>query len=373
MKFLIVDTDYPAFLSWLYAQHPSLAARSYADQLQARNDSLFGLAASYSRALRELGHEAFDFYANNYAMQHAWARENAVSHHARRRWEFRLRRGIVPWLSRKQDKRWLLEIFEAQIRHYKPDVLVNLCPNSIDCDFMKRIRADVRLLLGQYAATPLPDKEDWSVYDLLLSSFPPQVDWMRSKGVHAELFRLAFEPRVLEAVSACPRTIPVSFVGSFQAVHESRTALIETLCVRYDVQVWTSDTSCLSADSPIRRRIRGEAFGVEMYRILRSSQITINHHGSIPPFANNLRLYEATGVGTCLLTDWKANLDEMFEPDREVLAYRSADECMALLQRYLDDETARGQVALAGQQRTLAEHTFDRRMRELLVIIGQRL
>ena len=30
MKFLILNTDYPKFLRWLYAQHPGLEKQSYA-------------------------------------------------------------------------------------------------------------------------------------------------------------------------------------------------------------------------------------------------------------------------------------------------------------------------------------------------------
>lgn len=31
-------------------------------------------------------------------------------------------------------------------------------------------------------------------------------------------------------------------------------------------------------------------------------------------------------MGACLVTDWKENLHEMFEPEKEVVTYRSADE-----------------------------------------------
>jgi hypothetical protein len=51
-----------------------------------------------------------------------------------------------------------------------------------------------------------------------------------------------------------------------------------------------------------------------MYKILGRSRIVLNHRGDIAPFANNLRLYEATGMGALLITDWKKNLHEMLEP-----------------------------------------------------------
>ena len=85
-----------------------------------------------------------------------------------------------------------------------------------------------------------------------------------------------------------------------------------------------------------------------MYQISRNSKITLNHHGEIPPYANNCRLYETTGVGSLLITDWKPDLKEMFEPGKEVIAYQNNDECAELIQYYLDHEDERKAIARAG-------------------------
>jgi spore maturation protein CgeB len=106
-----------------------------------------------------------------------------------------------------------------------------------------------------------------------------------------------------------------------------------------------------------------------MFQVLKNSLLTLNHHGNIPPFANNMRLFEATGVGTLLITDWKENLHEMFEPGKEVVAYRSAEECAELIRYYLEHEGERSAIAHAGQQRTLREHTYYQRVQELVDII----
>jgi len=46
MRFLILNTDYPEFLRGLYAQHPGLEKQPYEEQMQARVESLFGVADS---------------------------------------------------------------------------------------------------------------------------------------------------------------------------------------------------------------------------------------------------------------------------------------------------------------------------------------
>jgi len=78
-----------------------------------------------------------------------------------------------------------------------------------------------------------------------------------------------------------------------------------------------------------------------------------------------------TLLGALLITDWKKNLQEMFEAGTEILAYRSADECRDLVEYYLSLDAERQAIAEAGQRRTLREHTYYQRMQELVDIIGK--
>jgi spore maturation protein CgeB len=59
----------------------------------------------------------------------------------------------------------------------------------------------------------------------------------------------------------------------------------------------------------------------------------------------------------------------MFELDKEVIAYRTREECAEMIQYYLEHEDERKQIARAGQQRTLRDHTYYQRMQELVVIV----
>ena len=107
--------------------------------------------------------------------------------------------------------------------------------------------------------------------------------------------------------------------------------------------------------------------------MLRDSFLTLNHHGDVPAYANNMRLFEATGVGTLLITDWKANLHEIFEPGKEVVAYCSAEECSEMIRYYLEHDKEREDIARAGQQRTLRDHTYYKRMQQLVNIVQKYL
>jgi spore maturation protein CgeB len=98
--------------------------------------------------------------------------------------------------------------------------------------------------------------------------------------------------------------------------------------------------------------------------------LTLNKHIDVSEgYANNMRLFEATGMGACLVTDWKDNLAEFFEPAKEVVAYRSTEECIDLLRYFRSHETERAAIAAAGHARCLAEHRYERRMTQLVDIL----
>jgi spore maturation protein CgeB len=107
-----------------------------------------------------------------------------------------------------------------------------------------------------------------------------------------------------------------------------------------------------------------------MYRALARSHVTLNRHINVAEnYANNMRLYEATGVGTLLITDHKDNLGELFDVGKEVVAYSSPEEAADLMRYYLDHPEEASEIARAGQARTLREHTYQRRMEELVGIL----
>lgn len=395
MRFLVVNTAYSEFLSWLYDQHPGLEREPYDVQMQTRMSSLYGVADFYSANLRKLGHEAMSIDVNNFNAQMAWARERGLRIPSLPRLTFRVSRQ-APWLAnaftrgpgstngawrfatasfREYQERNLLEkILGYQIRDYAPDVLLNQAVQSIHTRFLQKIKPYIKLVAGQIASW-LPTDEDFSCYDLMVSALPSLVTHFQKHGIPSKLIRLAFEPSILSKLEAPRDGIPVSFVGSlFRGLHEGRIEMLEALCERVGVQIWGTGVDGVSAAYPlIRKQYRGPAWGIQMYGILRDSKMTVNQHTEIAgPHAVNMRLYEATGTGTLLVTDWKSDLNEIFTEGKEVVAYRNAEDCAEQIRYYLNHEEERQEIARAGQQRTLSEHTYERRVHALIQTVEER-
>ena len=201
-----------------------------------------------------------------------------------------------------------------------------------------------------------------------MSQLSATVDFFRRLGVRAEVNHLAFEPAILDALPPAPATdIDVSFVGTVSPDHQQRIALLEAVAERYDLKLFGNPPQALPASSPLHRCFQGEVWGADMYQALRRSKITLNSHIDMAGReAGNMRLFEATGVGAFLLTDFKDNLHTLFAPDREVAVWRSIDDCLAAIDRAIGDADGRAAIARAGQARTMAQHTYRHRAAEIL-------
>ncbi len=80
-------------------------------------------------------------------------------------------------------------------------------------------------------------------------------------------------------------------------------------------------------------------------------------------FSPATRVFEAAGAGACLISDTWPGLDELLTPGEEVIACASGAEVAAALAA-LEPGDARA-IGARARERILAEHTYDRRARQV--------
>jgi spore maturation protein CgeB len=111
-----------------------------------------------------------------------------------------------------------------------------------------------------------------------------------------------------------------------------------------------------------------------MLGVLGQSQITLNRHtDAMGTSFGNIRAFEATGMGACLVSDTGSNVNDIFEPDSEIVTYASVDEAVEKLSYLKEHDAARMAIAQAGQARTLREHTSTHRSHTFHEIISNAL
>jgi hypothetical protein len=375
MRLCHVTTYAPGFLSGFYEQTPELADAPYATQHERLMSRRFGWSDFFVRYARERGEEAVAIVANHERAQSRWAKEHGLG-------------------AASRDA-----VLSHQIKTFAPDVLFLEDSFSIPAAVVRDARRDVaglRAVMGYVGVVNRipPLARD---LDFVVTSAPALDEAFTAAGVKTLTMQHGFEGSVLDEAPRGRGRMAVTFVGSVAAgIHEERRHVLEAVAARAPLVVFSDSlrpgpASALRSlavatarrrlpsyvklmTSSLRRRSRPAVYGLDMYATLGASEVSVNFQGwGVDYLVPNMRLFEATGMGACMVTDAKPGLDRLFEPDREIVAYGSADECAEKVAWLLDHPAERAAIAAAGQRRTLKDHAFRDRVNGLVRDVESRL
>lgn len=348
---------------------------TYGSELARLMTHRFGTNDVYSQIFGRLGWQAEDVIVNSEHLQALWAAENGSE---LRRLPKVLtpaivaRLPLVRELSRKVPT--IQGIFLQQVRRMQPDVVYFQDLNFADPSFVKEIKRYSKLVVGQIAC-PLPPDPFLVGYDLIVSSLPNIVDYVRKLGIQSEYLPIAFDSRLDTEIPEFVRDKEVTFVGGIGHTHTSTVPMLETAfraCEKFEIFGYGSEN--LDKYPQLRSRHFGESWGREMFAVLRRSKVTLNRHIDVAQnYANNMRLYESTGMGALLVTDYKENLEDLFRIGEEILAYRDPDELFDQITWALRNPNEAAEIASRGQARTLQDHSYERRLTTLSAMLEARL
>ena len=394
MRLIRLSTAYRTFLDQMDAEDASLRERPFADQHRALLSQPYGWNNLWTLRFGALGYDVLELVCNAEPAQRRWAAENGLT---------------------DDDPDWVRRITAEQIKQFRPDVLVSNDYGTFTEGFLKSVRAEcpsIKLTVG-WCGGPYTSMDPFRGYDLMLTNLRRHVAAFREAGMRAEHMQHGFDPWWLETIDQDRNDrLDFSFVGSVikaPGFHNERERLLLHLLRETDLTIFADlprlarpltrskragyrllravqklpgGTATIArvprvahlAHEPISRiedlelhpllvrRARPAVFGRSMYQTLHDSRLTLNTHIDIAlDNASNMRLFEATGVGTCLLTERQPDLAELFEPDVEVATYASPPEAVEKARYLLDHDDVRRSIADAGQARVQRDHTFAQR------------
>ncbi|MDR2820579.1 MAG: DUF3880 domain-containing protein [Desulfovibrio sp.] len=86
--------------------------------------------------------------------------------------------------------------------------------------------------------------------------------------------------------------------------------------------------------------------------------------------AVNQRVFDVPAAGAFVLTDWRAQMDQLFEPS-EMACYHDPEQAPDLARYYLANPRERHKIIKAARQRVLSCHTWQHRLERLLAHMRQ--
>ena len=354
-------------LTALFVQNESPLHEDYASSLSGLMSSVFVGTDFWSRAASEgSGLELMEVVLNCKPLQEQWAVEN----------------GLVV-----EGADWMRRILCEQVRRFDPEVLIFHDQEYLDADFQAEVlrHCHPRLVVA-WDGIARCDAARFANCHLVLTNFPFVRDFYRNAGLRSEVLPYSFHADIAERIGTLERIYPLTFAGSLVVrsdLHVRRLRLVGELAKHFPLSVratgsilqwkWTERTQ--------RRRLRhlhwseamdvhrlgranlGAVHGLPMYRFFSESLVSFNVHiDNARNVASNMRLFEASGMGACLLTDGADGMEDYFEPDREVVLYGSPAEAVEKARWLLDNPEKARAIGEAGFQRTMRDHTFKKRI-----------
>ncbi|MDL2306654.1 glycosyltransferase [Desulfovibrio sp. OttesenSCG-928-C06] len=82
--------------------------------------------------------------------------------------------------------------------------------------------------------------------------------------------------------------------------------------------------------------------------------------------AVNQRIFDVPAAGAFVLTDWREQIENLFEPGKEVICFHSPDEIPELIKHYLKHPKERQKVIQAARKRVLSHHCYENRLQTII-------
>lgn len=314
-------------------------------------------------------------------------------------------------------KNKMFEIGLEKIKRFKPDIIYCSAPliytrNSFIQNLLKILEKRPKLI-AWYGAN-CGNEEIFNLFDLTLSNSNHLVSRIRQDGGKADVLQHSFDPIILGKIKKFPKKKNrVAFFGNLDNStkdFEGRTKILHQIAKKipwFDIygevhrpnfserikfyllkkrsylakfcsyivsspklECWSDIDNLPPSPWPLPKdftnSVHSSLFGHEMLTKLNSYQISFNYHNKhTGDHACNMRIFEATGLGNCLLTDHKADIQLIFEPDREIITYKSLDEAVSKANYLIENPKVAAEIGFASQRKTLANYTSEKQIEVL--------
>jgi spore maturation protein CgeB len=426
----IVGLHYDHPMRELYTRHPGLASSSYYEQQKTLFDMAYVYGDSFSRGMMSLGHEAYEIVYDLRILQETWAKDKGVRYNPKH-WQHEIIlaqiKDIRPDIIYFQDIHSLPYDIRKELKMRFPFVKLIVVYKGYPGAFNELGNVDILFagiprMVEQFSAVGLKPylvyhafdetilkslkdnliDKDLHKYDFTFigssgfdfgyghqTRFWSLVELIKKTDIKLWIEEDNGENRLSDYLKRLRYWIAIHLIGKLKNLDAEKLSKLHSLRIlpekvkmlvsaAIDEKIKAKGQKGRLPEKPIRKlypkRCLPPIYGIDMYQVLRQSRVTFNKHTDAAiDNVGNIRMFQATGVGTCLLTDTGTNMRDLFEEDSEVVTYRTIDECIEKVKYLLEHDDVRQQIAVAGQRRTLKDHTMVNRCRQIDEIIQKRL
>jgi len=338
----------------------------------------YGWPSDICKHMNKIGVETELFIGNAEVLQKKWASENGFDSYS--------------------TSEWKKEIVFEQIKQFRPDIV--WLPGLFDYfgDFIRMIKPYCKKVVLWHNA-PTPEKINLDGIDTLITTVPNIFPNSQKYFEKTIITTAGFSRTIPEKVGTVEKKFDLTFIGGFSIDHLDRLECLSFLLknqvnlkvfgyVRIppnpskyrkllnSVRLLVNNfdfkgalklfyphrfNSYYKKIGLIKKNHYGENFGLDMYRLLAQSRVTLNYHiDCAGPYSGNIRMFEATGMGTCLITNESPHNSELFKLGKEIMTFKNKEDLLYKLKNTNFKSSEIAKISEAGQKRTLQSHSIEK-------------
>ena len=232
------------------------------------------------------------------------------------------------------------------------------------------IRPFTQLIVGKVNLN-IPKELNIRSFDIIFCPESGLVNQFRNAGITSYYYPNFFESDLYFSYdSNQERLYKTIFIGDVDTISDEYKLFFEYTSKRNLIELWGKSFQMIPETSVIRKVYHGKVSKKDHMSIYNKSKIAIN-----PRIDSNYnkRLFEITGCGALLISEYSNYLDELFKIGKEIIVYRSLDECIDIIKYYQMYPYEAQKIAEAGQKRTLKDHTYEVRIKKAAEILERHL
>lgn len=208
-----------------------------------------------------------------------------------------------------------------------------------------------------------------SEFDLLFT-FDPYIKRKLTSEGNDNVRYLPFADTPDVQIIDCEKRYPLVFVGQHDPVREAYLNSVRDL----GLSIWGPWEHTKLREYIVARHIPES----QVRQVYREAEIVLNIHShsfgderDLLTEGTNLRTFMASGVGAFQLVEYRKDLGNLYTPGKELVTFTDAKDLRGEILYYQKHAQKREQIARAAYDRTARDHTYLKRMQQLLTCIEQ--
>lgn len=370
-RLLEIASFYQKYLEYFYKKNTDLSNLDYKEHLKLLLSDCFAECDFIHPEFTKLGVESDIIIYNDEKLQRKW--------------------------NEKYKNCSLFEIACAQIKSFKPDVIFFSDMTILNEEQYNHIRnmLDNKCKFVGWHFTTINDsnKNIFKSFDQVYTGSKYILTLIKQYCKDVRLLYHGFAPSILNTIEQGKRENKIVFPGSIfmgEEIHNNRIDMFGKLysknipcefygniygsflphtpkqLVKWILQKNKPSKDRITTEKLLRKNIKQSVFGLDYYRVLANYSICVNQHAAIAcTGSGNMRMFEATGMGACLLTDYREENVDLFVPDEEIVVYKNYDELIDKAEYLINNPAIASEIAKRGQQRTLNTHSYKQKAEKM--------